>query len=55
MGLLTDPNNKQRGALAQLIISHHTKLSWLSYCAGMLQFAFTSHLMGTEVGFFIVI
>jgi hypothetical protein len=34
MGLLTDPNNRQRGALTQFILSHHTKLSWLCFLAG---------------------
>ncbi len=39
MGLLTDPNNRQRGALTQFILSHHTKLSWLCFLAG----GFTVH------------
>jgi hypothetical protein len=34
MGLLTDPNNRQRGALTQFLLNHHTKLSWLSFSAG---------------------
>jgi hypothetical protein len=34
MGLLTDPNNRQRGALTQFILNHHTKLSWLCFLAG---------------------
>lgn len=36
MGLLTDPNNRQRGALGQFILNHHGKLSWLSFCAGVV-------------------
>ena len=37
MGLLTDPNTGGGGAskLVTLVTSHHTKLSWLLYIAGV--------------------
>jgi len=36
MGILTDPNNRQRTALGNIIINHFSKLSWLSYFAGLI-------------------
>ena len=37
MGLLTDPNTGGGGAskAVTLVTSHHTKLSWLLYIAGV--------------------
>ena len=37
MGLLTDPNTGGGGAskVVTLVTSHHTKLSWLLYIAGV--------------------
>ena len=51
MGLLTDPNNRQRGLLAQLILNHYNKLSWLLYCAGLLYFQFQIITLGESNNF----
>jgi len=45
MGLLTDPNNRQRTALGNFIINHYAKLAWLSYIAGLVFILVLPHPM----------
>lgn len=45
MGLLTDPNSKQRTQLAVLVTRHYTALSWLSYFLGLCLLLFLPHPM----------
>jgi len=43
MGLLTDPNSKQRTQIAVLVTRHYALLSWLSYILGIVLLLFLPH------------
>ena len=54
MGLLTDPNSGGGNAsrLVSLIVSHHKKLSWLLYLAGLVFLLVLAHPLYNEKTYF---
>ena len=54
MGLLTDPNSGGGNAsrLVSLIVSHHRKLSWLLYIAGLVFLLVLAHPLYNEKTYF---
>merc|ERR1719348_928275 len=52
MGLLTDPNSKQRAFLGNLLTKHHHLLSWLAYLLGLAFLLVLPHPFYSEKTYF---